>query len=86
MGIPVLGPDVNESGVRFRVNKEGAIRFGLAAIKGVGRAAVESLIEERQANGSFSSIFDLVERVDLRAIAVGPWATREGRGDRQADA
>lgn len=68
MGIPVLGPDVNESGVRFRVNKEGAIRFGLAAIKGVGRAAVESLIEERQANGSFSSIFDLVERVDLRAL------------------
>ncbi len=68
MGIRVLGPDVNESGVRFRVNKEGAIRFGLAAIKGVGRAAVESLIEERQANGSFSSIFDLVERVDLRAL------------------
>ena len=68
MGMQVLGPDVNESGIRFRVNKEGAIRFGMAAIKGVGRAAVESLIEERDGRGSYSSIFDMVERVDLRAV------------------
>lgn len=68
MGIAVLGPDVNESGVRFRVNESGAVRFGMAAIKGVGRNAVQAIIDEREANGSFSSIFDVVERVDLRTV------------------
>ena len=68
MGIAVLGPDVNESDVNFAVNKKGEIRFGLGAIKGVGEAAVQALIEERKTNGAFSGIFDLTKRVNLRAV------------------
>lgn len=65
MGIKVLGPDVNESRRKFSVNKKGDIRFGLCAIKGVGENAVQSIIEEREANGPFTNIFDFVERVKL---------------------
>jgi len=65
-GIPVLGPDVNESYYKFAVNQEGAIRFGMGGIKGVGQGAVESIIAERKKNGKFSSIFDLAKRIDLR--------------------
>lgn len=68
MGINVLGPDVNESQVNFAVNKNGEIRFGLGAIKGVGEAAVYELIAERDANGPFSSIFDLTKRVSSRSV------------------
>ncbi len=67
MGINVLGPDVNESRRKFSVNKKGDIRFGLCAVKGVGESAVQSIIEEREANGPFTSIFDFVERVNLTA-------------------
>jgi DNA polymerase-3 subunit alpha len=67
-GIPVLGPDINESRVKFAVNKNGEIRFGLGAVKGVGEAAVQAIIEEREANGPFKSIFDLTKRVNLRAV------------------
>lgn len=67
MGLPVLGPDINESDYKFSVNKEGKIRFGLGAVKGVGEAAVNSVIEERKKNGSFQSIFDLVRRINLRS-------------------
>ncbi|MBI2279650.1 MAG: DNA polymerase III subunit alpha [Bacteroidetes bacterium] len=67
MGIPVLGPDVNESVLKFTVNSKGQIRFGLGAMKGVGEKAVESIINERKENGHFTSIFDLVKRIDLRA-------------------
>lgn len=66
MGLNVLGPDVNESYAKFSVNKEGAIRFGMAAIKGVGGIAVDGIIAEREENGMFSSIFDVAKRVDLR--------------------
>jgi DNA polymerase-3 subunit alpha len=66
MKIPLLSPDVNESQADFTVNAAGAIRFGLAAIKGVGGYAVESLIEERNANGLYTSVFDFAKRVDLR--------------------
>jgi len=66
MGLDVLGPDVNESFSKFSVNKDGAVRFGMAAIKGVGSSAVRAIIEERQENGNFSSIFDVAKRVDLR--------------------
>lgn len=66
MGIPVLGPDVNESQYLFTVNKEGAIRFGLGAIKGLGSAPVDEIIRERRENGPFVSIFDLTKRVNLR--------------------
>ncbi len=67
MGVPVLGPDVNESFASFSVNKSGKIRFGLNAIKGVGEAAVEAIIIERE-KGPFKSIFDLTKRVNLRAV------------------
>ena len=63
--IEVLGPDINESGSKFAVNKKGQIRFGLQAIKGAGDAAVQALINERNKNGDFKSIFDLVERLSL---------------------
>jgi len=67
MGIPVLGPDVNESQLQFSVNKAGQVRFGLSAVKGVGDAATEAIIRARQEGGPFISIFDLVRRVNLRA-------------------
>ncbi len=67
MGIKVLGPDVNESIEKFSVNKKGEIRFGLAAIKGVGLNAVNAIKHERDANGAFKDIFDFVERVNLSA-------------------
>ena len=67
MGIKTLGPDVNESRQKFSVNKQGAIRFGLAAIKGMGAAAAEAIIAEREANGPYKDIFDLAQRVNLSA-------------------
>jgi len=66
MGLDVLGPDLNESYLKFSVNSEGAVRFGMAAVKGVGSAAVKAIIKEREENGNYSSIFDLAKRVDLR--------------------
>ena len=65
MGINTLGPDVNESRHKFSVNIEGDIRFGMAAIKGVGESAVQAIIEEREKNGNYTSVFDFVERVNL---------------------
>jgi len=65
-GIPVLGPDVNESQYKFTVNNAGAIRFGLGAIKGVGSKPVDSIVNERIENGPYKSIFDMTCRVDLR--------------------
>ncbi|MDR1742263.1 MAG: DNA polymerase III subunit alpha [Dysgonamonadaceae bacterium] len=65
MGINVLSPDINESALKFSVNKAGDIRFGLAAIKSVGQGAVSGILEERAQNGPFSDIFDFVERVNL---------------------
>ncbi|MCC6690757.1 MAG: DNA polymerase III subunit alpha, partial [Bacteroidia bacterium] len=67
MGIHVLGPDVNESQYRFAVNKKGAIRFGLGAVKGVGEGAVAAIVDERMLNGPFTGIFDLTRRINLRA-------------------
>ncbi len=66
MGLPVLGPDINESNYTFTVNKAGAVRFGLGAIKGLGSAPVDAFVEERLANGPFISIFDLTKRSNLR--------------------
>lgn len=68
MGLPVLPPDINESQQTFAVNKKGQIRFGLAAIKGVGEGIVEQIIAERSANGPFSSVFDLAERLAGRNL------------------
>ena len=68
MGLPVLGPDINDSEYRFSVNAAGEIRFGLGAIKGVGEKAVESIIEERNATGNFDTIHDFMRRNNLRTV------------------
>ena len=67
MGIPVLGPHVNESHYQFSVNKAGQIRFGLGAVKGVGEAAVEAIVQERDEKGHYENVHDLMRRVNLRA-------------------
>ncbi|BEH00393.1 DNA polymerase III subunit alpha [Bacteroides sedimenti] len=67
MNILVLGPDINESNLKFTVNKDGNVRFGLGAIKGVGESAVQAIVEERDNNGPFTGIFDFVQRVNLNA-------------------
>ncbi len=66
--ISVLGPDVNESELNFIVNKDEGIRFGMAAIKGVGEAAVEAILEEREKSGVYKDVVDMVTRVNLRAV------------------
>ncbi len=68
MGTAVLGPDVNESNIKFSVDKNNNIRFGMAAIKGIGEAAVENIIATRREGGPFTSIYDFVERVNLQAV------------------
>jgi len=68
MGIPVLGPDVNESGIKFSVNPHGEIRFGLSGIKGVGDKAVESIIEDRNANGMYKDVHDFAKRSNTRTV------------------
>ena len=68
MGMDVLGPNVNESYVKFTVNNEGNVRFGLGAIKGVGESAIKGLIEERNQDGPFVSMYDFVERVNLNSL------------------
>ncbi|APY10600.1 DNA polymerase III subunit alpha [Seonamhaeicola sp. S2-3] len=67
MKLKVLGPDVNESYYKFSVNKEGAVRFGMGAIKGVGHGAVMTIVENRKEDGPYKSIFDFAKRIDLRA-------------------
>ena len=68
MGIAVLGPDVNESKSGFTVNAAGEIRFGMAAIKGAGTAAVEEIIKERESKGAYKTIFDFAKRVNSRGL------------------
>ena len=68
MGIATLGPDVNESYQKFGVNHHGEIRFGLAAIKGMGDAAAMAIINEREQNGPYKSIFDFAQRVNFSNV------------------
>src|SRR5688572_26339730 len=68
MGQMVLGPDVNESKKGFAVNAKREIRFGLGGLKGVGESAVESIIEEREKNGPYKSIFEMIKRINQRAV------------------
>ncbi|HEY9550733.1 MAG TPA: DNA polymerase III subunit alpha, partial [Prevotella sp.] len=68
MNIATLGPDVNESFLEFGVNKKGEIRFGLAAIKGMGDAAAQAIIREREKNGPYKDIFDFAQRVDFSCV------------------
>ncbi|WP_342647715.1 DNA polymerase III subunit alpha [Mucilaginibacter sp. CSA2-8R] len=68
MGINVLGPDVNESDLAFAVNKKGDVRFGLTGVKGVGEKAIESIIDERNQNGPYKSMFDFAQRSNTRNV------------------
>lgn len=68
MGLAVLGPDVNESNYKFKVNDKGQIRFGMGAIKGVGEGAVEAIIKERNEESTYHSIFNFTSRLDLRTV------------------
>jgi DNA polymerase-3 subunit alpha len=68
MGVTVLGPDVNESDLKFSVNAKGEVRFGMSAVKGVGEKAVESIIEERVANGPYATVFDFSKRSNTRIV------------------
>ncbi len=68
MGLVVSGPDINESQNGFAVNEKAEIRFGFSGLKGVGENAIENIIEERNKHGKFSSIFDLIKRVNQRAV------------------
>ncbi len=68
MGIATLGPDVNESFQKFGVNKKGEIRFGLAAIKGMGDNVAQAIIDEREKNGLYKDIFDFVQRVSFSQV------------------
>ena len=68
MGVQVLGPDVNESDIKFSVNNYGEVRFGLSGIKGVGDKAVESIIEERVTNGTYKDLYDFARRSNTRTV------------------
>jgi DNA polymerase-3 subunit alpha len=68
MGVQVLGPDVNESDIKFSVNTQGEVRFGLSGIKGVGEKAVESIIEDRVENGMYKDIYDFARRSNTRTV------------------
>ena len=65
MGVTVLGPDINESFYKFNVNDDKAIRFGMGAVKGVGKGAVETIVKNRK-DGKYDDIFDFAKRIDLR--------------------
>jgi len=69
MNLKVLGPDINESYSSFAVNDKGEIRFGFSGMKGVGDNAIDSIVEERNKHGKFKDVFDLVRRVNLRAVS-----------------
>lgn len=68
MGVQVLGPDINESDMAFAANKKGVIRFGMAGVKGVGEKAVESIIEERNERGPYTSVYDFAQRSNTRSV------------------
>lgn len=68
MGIPTLGPDVNESFISFGVNKKGEIRFGLSAIKGMGSGAAEAIVREREQNGPYKDIYDFAKRISFKDV------------------
>jgi len=69
MGISVLGPDINESELSFTVNKNGEVRFGMSGMKGVGEKAVESIVEERNENGLYQSVYDFARRTNSRSVS-----------------
>ncbi len=78
--LDVLGPDINESFTNFTVNKDGKIRFGLGGIKGVGAAIIQSIIQERETNGPFRSLYDLAERVPSSILGRKMWENLAAAG------
>lgn len=68
MKLNVLGPDINESFVKFTANKNGDLRFGMGAVKGVGKGAVQDIIKARENSGEFKTIYDVVENVNLQSV------------------
>lgn len=68
MGLTILGPDINESDYRFKVNTKGEIRFGLGAIKNLGESVITSILEERNQNGIFQNVFDFLSRISLKSF------------------
>ncbi len=66
--IEILAPSVNESDINFSVNEHGQIRFGLSAIKGMGEAAAQVIIDEREKNGPYEDIFNMLDRIDMRTV------------------
>ena len=68
MGLAVLSPDVNASRYEFTACGEDSIRYGLGAVRGVGRGAVEALIAERETHGAYQSLEDLCRRLDLQKV------------------
>jgi len=68
IGVPVLGPDVNESNYKFTVNAKGEIRFGMGAVKGAGEAAIEEIIKVRKEEGPYPNVFEFAERINLRTV------------------
>jgi len=68
MKIDVLGPDINESNIKFAVNAKGQVRFGLSALKGVGEGPVQEIVKERKENGHFTDVYDMMRRLNLRSV------------------
>ena len=68
MKLKLEAPSINQSHYKFAVENESTIRFGLGAIKGVGKAAIETITSERDENGLFIDLFDLCRRLDLRKV------------------
>ena len=68
IGLTVLAPDVNRSEYRFVANAPGSIVYGLGAIKGLGHAPIDALVEERQTHGNFSDLYEFCERIELRKL------------------
>ncbi|HYG73574.1 MAG TPA: DNA polymerase III subunit alpha [Planctomycetota bacterium] len=71
MGLDVLPPDINSSGIRFGIENDTLLRFSLGAIKGVGEKAVESIVAEREKNGKFKDLYDFCERIDSKNVNKG---------------
>ncbi|HAV28955.1 MAG TPA: DNA polymerase III subunit alpha, partial [Saprospirales bacterium] len=68
MGITVLGPDINESVMKFNVNEKDEIRFGLSALKGVGEGPVNEIIRARKEDGNFENLFDMAHKLNFKAV------------------
>ena len=85
MGISILPPDINRSEGKFTVDGQ-AIRYGMAAVKGIGKPVMEAIVEERSANGPFRSLKDFAERLSGKKSTSGPSRTLSRRAHSTASA